>query len=50
MVVIIVANMEIIDLELKTLQSGNDFQSQGRMTLKIKVKVKGHHMRHIFSC
>ena len=29
------ANMEIIDLELKTLQSGQDFQSQGRMTLKI---------------
>ena len=26
---------EIIDLELKTLQSGHDFQSQGRMTLKI---------------
>ena len=26
--------MEIIDLELKTLQSGHDFQSQGRMTLK----------------
>ena len=24
-----------IDLELKTLQSGHDFQSQGRMTLKI---------------
>ena len=35
MVVIIVANMEIIDLELKTLQSGHDFQSQGQMTLKI---------------
>ena len=30
-----VANMEIIDLELKTLQSGHDFHSQGRMTLKI---------------
>ena len=27
--------MEIIDLELKTLQGGHDFQSQGRMTLKI---------------
>ena len=26
---------KIIDLELKTLQSGHDFQSQGRMTLKI---------------
>ena len=26
--------MGIIDLELKTLQSGHDFQSQGRMTLK----------------
>ena len=24
-----------IGLELKTLQSGNDFQSQGRMTLKM---------------
>ena len=24
-----------IDLELKTLQSGHDFQSQGPMTLKI---------------
>ena len=35
MVVIFVANMEIIDLELKTLQSGHDFQSQGPMTLKI---------------
>ena len=23
---------------------------QGRMTLKILVKVKGHHMRHTFSC
>ena len=30
-----VANMEIIDLELKTLQSRHNFQSQGRMTLKI---------------
>ena len=29
---------------------GHDFQGQGRMTLKIYVKVKGHHMRHIFSC
>ena len=29
------ANMEIIDLELKTLQSGHDFQSQGRITLKL---------------
>ena len=29
--------MEIIDLELKTLLSGHDFQSQGRMTLKIVV-------------
>ena len=28
-------NMVIIDVELKTLQSGHDFQSQGRMTLKI---------------
>ena len=28
-------NMEMIDLKLKTLQSGHDFQSQGRMTLKI---------------
>ena len=28
------ANIEIIDLELKTLQSGHNFQSQGRMTLK----------------
>ena len=27
--------MEIIDLELKTLQSGHDFQSQGRMSLNI---------------
>ena len=26
---------KIIDLELTTLQSGHDFQSQGRMTLKI---------------
>ena len=26
---------KIIDLELKTLQSGYDFQSQGRMTLQI---------------
>ena len=42
--------MEMIDLELKTLQSGHDFQSQGRMTLKILVKVKGHHMRHTLSC
>ena len=31
----IVANMEIIDLELKTLQNKHDFQSQGRMTFKI---------------
>ena len=30
-----VKNMEIIDLELKTLQIGHDFQSQGQMTLKI---------------
>ena len=30
-----VANMEITDQELKTLQSGHNFQSQGRMTLKI---------------
>ena len=29
------ANMEIIDQELKKLQSGPDFQNQGRMTLKI---------------
>ena len=29
------ANMEIIDLELKTLQGVHDFQSQDRMTLKI---------------
>ena len=35
MVVNVVANMEIIDLELETLQSGHDFQSQDRMTLKI---------------
>ena len=35
MAVIFVANMEIIDLELKTLQSWHDFQSQGWMTLKI---------------
>ena len=42
--------MEIMDLELKMLQSGHDFQSQGRMTLKIQVKVKGHHMQHTFSC
>ena len=35
MVVIFVANMEVIDLELKTLQNGHDFQSQGPMTLKI---------------
>ena len=41
--------MEMIDLELKTLQSGHDFQSQGPMTLKIEVKVKGHHMQHTFS-
>ena len=27
--------MEIIDLKLKTLQSGYDFQSQGWITLKI---------------
>ena len=33
--VVIVANMEIIYPELKTLQSGHDFQSQGQMTLKI---------------
>ena len=50
MVVIICANVEIIDLELKTLQSGHDFQSQGRMTLKMLVMVKGPHMRHTFSC
>ena len=42
--------MEMIDLKLKTLQSGHDFQSQGPMTLKIEVKVKGHHMQHTFSC
>ena len=42
--------MEIIELGLKTLQSGHDFQSKGLMTLKILVKVKGHHMRHTFSC
>ena len=42
--------MEIIDQELKTLRSGHDFQSQGQMTLKIYIKVKGHHMRHTFSC
>ena len=35
MVVIFVANMEIIDLQLKMLQSGHDFQSHGQMTLKI---------------
>ena len=35
MVVIICGKYEIIDLELKTSQSGHDFQSQGRMTLKI---------------
>ena len=35
MVVIICGKIEIIDLELKTLQSGHDFQSQDRMTLKI---------------
>ena len=28
-------HIEIIDLELETLQSGHDFPSQGRMTLKI---------------
>ena len=28
--------MEIIDLELKTLQSGRYFQSQGRMTLNMR--------------
>ena len=28
----------------------HDFLSQGRMTLKIYVKVKGHHMGHTFSC
>ena len=50
MVVLFVANMEIIYLELKTLQSGHDFPSQGRMTLKIQVKVKGHHMRHTSLC
>ena len=32
------------------LQSGHDIQSQGQMTLKIYVKVKGHHMVHTFSC
>ena len=42
--------MDITDLELNTLLSGHDFQSQVRMTLKILVKVKGHHMRHTFSC
>ena len=31
----IVANMEIIDLEQKALQSGHDFQSQGQMILRI---------------
>ena len=34
MVVIICGKYEIIDLERKMLQSGQDFQSQGRMTLK----------------
>ena len=29
------ANMEIINVELKTLQSGQGFQIQGQMTLKI---------------
>ena len=43
------ASMEIIHLELKTLQSGHDFQSQGQMTLKIEVKVKGHYMQHSLS-
>ena len=39
-------NIKIIHPELWTLQSGHDdFLSQGRMTLKIYVKVKGHHMR-----
>ena len=42
--------MEIIDLEPKTLQSGHNFQNQGQMTLKLYVKVKGHHMRHTFPC
>ena len=32
---VFVANMEIIDLELKTLQRGHGFQIQGQMTLKI---------------
>ena len=40
------ANMEIIDLELKTLHSRRDFQSQGRITLKMWVEFKGHHMQH----
>ena len=35
MVVIICGKYGIIDLELKMLQSGQYFQSQGRMTLKI---------------
>ena len=35
MVVIICGKLEIIDLELKMLQSGHDFKIQGRMTLKI---------------
>ena len=37
--------MERIHPELKTLQSGHDFQGQGQMTLKIYVKVKGHYMQ-----
>ena len=40
------ANMEIIDLELKTLQSGHDFQSQGRMTLKICQGQRSSHATH----
>ena len=41
-----VFNIKIIHPELWTLQSGHDdFLSQGRMTLKVYVKVKGHHMR-----
>ena len=42
-------NMEIIDLQLKMLQSGHDFQSQGRMTLKI-CQSQTYYMRHTFSC
>ena len=30
-----IENIEIIDLKLKTLQSGHDFQNQGQMILKI---------------